>query len=852
MPSGKGGSQSQITGYRYIMSVHFGLGRGPQNELTEIRAGDLPAWQGSVTESTAIEIDAPNLFGGDQKEGGLKGTAKLLMGEATQVIDDIIKSNLEGGFPTPEWRGVTSVFYYGQIGSNNPYPKPWKFRVNRQTAGWDREVPFPELARIDMMSQPLTFVSFNVQPVSGNSMFIGDVEVDFFTSVVGDSTNVQIGADITATASNFAAMCNLQADELFGVTATADGTVVSLVFPTSVVVSAGNGSFFTTSASGGLVKAMNPAHIIYECATNNLWGRGLPESFIDKTNFQVTMQKLFDEGFGLCIRWNRQEDIDKFIAQVIQHIGGAVYIHRRTGLLTMKLFRKDYDVDDLTELTFENGIIDITEDESSSSDTVYNEVIVKFNDPVSNKTGSLRVHNLASFQSIGSLLSVTTEYPGIPTAGLAARIAQRDLQANSAEVRRMKIKMDRAGWFISPGDVFKISIPSRGIESMVMRAYDITDGPLEDETILITAIQDIFSLPDTSFVTPQPSFWTPPDRSPRVISPRLVDEMTYYDVSESLPPGELIALAVDSGILKIFAAQPTGSNQDYIVSSKTSSESDFVDRNIAGFDAEATLSIAIGYHDTAATIINIKQPNYLVAGMPILLVKVTDITVQEFCELVSFDLLTGGIVIKRGCIDTIPHSFGIGDVVWFQSHMPTTDFRDYAISETVNVKLLSRTSSAVLDPSLAPTDNVDIVARQGKPYPPGNMQINGIPFEDTQSIAADVELTWAHRDRLTQGNFLLDTTEASTGPEAGTTYTVRVYDGSDPEPTTLLRTEDGITDDFFTYTTAMAITDGDLREWWFEVESVRDAKISFQMYRFFVKRPTGFGEGFDFGFDGGL
>jgi hypothetical protein len=60
--------------------------------------------------------------------------------------------------------------------------------------------------------------------------------------------------------------------------------------------------------------------------------------------------------------------------------------------------------------------LDVTEDQVSSRDTMVNEVIVSFNDPVSDKIGSVRVQNLASFQSIGSVVSTTVEYLGCATA----------------------------------------------------------------------------------------------------------------------------------------------------------------------------------------------------------------------------------------------------------------------------------------------------------------------------------------------------------------------------------------------------------------------------------------------------
>lgn len=852
MSSGKGGSTSQITGYRYFMAVHMGIGRGPINELTEIRVGDLVAWSGSLTTSDFFDIDKPNLFGGDEKEGGIDGTAKLFMGESTQTIDTIITDNIEGDDPVPGWRGVSSIFYYGQISSNNPYPKPWKIRVNRQTAGWDNDIVWQsDLALIHMISAPLTTVTINTQPASGNSIFIGDIEVGFFT--VADPpafTGLEIGADAEGTASNLANHINLWSDDLYHATATVSGLVVTIQFPTNTAVTAGFGAFTTISQTSGDIKAMNPAHIIYECATNNVWGRGLPSSLIDEESFLAAATQLKAEGFGICMRWNRQEDIDKFVDTIVNHIGAAVFINRRTGLLTLNLIRDNYDREALPIFSFENGILDVEEDESSSSDTTFNEIIVTYIDPISGNQGMVRAQNIASFQSLGTLISTTAEYLGLPTANLAQRVAQRDLQANSSDVRRLRIKFDRVGWNISPGDVMKISIPSRGIEEMVVRVGQIEDGTLESGEITMSVVQDVFSLPWTSFVSPQPSYWVPTDREARVIDERLVDEMTYYDLAYNVPPAELAAIPADTGMIKVYAEAPTGLTADYIVHTKTSLETEFADRATAGYDAGAELAAAIGLHDTtlqyeSATALSLVTT----VGIPVLLVDPDDSTIQEYCKLTILDTVDTEIVVERGCIDTVPHIFPLGTKIWFQTNMPTTDFRDYATSEVINVKLLSRTASERLDPVLADQDNVTIGGRQGRPYPPGNLEIDGIAFEPSQIVEGDIVFTWTHRDRIIQGNALLGHTAGSTGPEAGTTYNIHVYDGSDPTPTTLLRTET-VSGTTFTYDSTMDVADGSLHSYWFRVESERDSLVSWQAYEFKVSREADFDFGFDFNFDG--
>jgi hypothetical protein len=842
MSSGGKGGGSQIVGYRYIMAVHHGLGRGPVNEFCEIRVGDLAVWGGSITESGYGQINAPQAFGGDEKEGGIVGTFKVYMGEPDQVVDDIVINNTPP--PVPGWRGVTSVFYYGQIGSNNPYPKPWKFRLRRSTAGWDNADPwYPEKAVVRPPLDAAVRVNFVAQPADKNWLQINGVKAYFRTFPLSPS-DVRIGSTVEESVANLAASVNFYTDVVHA-TAVANGNVIEL--------RGNDGSLPTVDlpyawanhiGSGADIHMMNPAHIIYECATNNVWGRGLPRSLIDDDSFRAAADKLYDEGFGLCMRWNRDSDIDQFVQLIVNHIGGGIFISRQTGLLTIRLLRDDYDASLLKVWTFENGLLDIVEDQASSSDTLYNEIIVEYNDPVADKIGSVRLQNLASFQSLGTLVSQTVQYHGAATASLALRLAQRDLELNSSQLRRMTLKFSRAAWTIGPTDVIKISVPSRGIDTMILRVGQVDEEPITGEVVTIKAVQDVFGLPETTIVDPQETLWVPPDRTARVVTDRLLTEMTYYDLAANIPPSQLpdFTSNTNQGFMKMYARQPSGSSIEYELQTHTAG-TDYADRGIAAFDSAAVLVGDIGAYDTTFPVENGSNLSDVAAGMAVMID-------DEYMRLDSVDLTAGTITVARGCVDTIPAPHLGRATVWFQTAAPASDRIDYATSEEVWARLLSRTTSQMLNPDFAEEDSIIIASRQGRPYPPGNMLVNGDPFaEGFHIIDGEIDLSWTHRDRIVEGNTLLEHQAASTGPEPGTTYTVRVYG---PDQVTLLHTESGITGTTFTYTNGNAMSDGNPPVMWFWIESVRDGLASYQHYFFSVSRTIGFDAGFDYNFNGGL
>lgn len=159
-----GKAKKQTVGYQYFMGIHMGLGRGPVNEICEIKVGDRTAWSGSITGNTTVDIRAGDLFGGNKGEGGIDGPLEVMMGGAGQTMGTRLRKMLEG--PQSQFRGITSVFFNGLICAMSPYPKPWKFRVRRHTSGWDGGVWYPEKCVINMTGYKDNGETQNIQAMN--------------------------------------------------------------------------------------------------------------------------------------------------------------------------------------------------------------------------------------------------------------------------------------------------------------------------------------------------------------------------------------------------------------------------------------------------------------------------------------------------------------------------------------------------------------------------------------------------------------------------------------------------------------------------------------------------------------
>lgn len=315
-----------------------------------------------------------------------------------------------------------------------------------------------------------------------------------------------------------------------------------------------------------VIKAMNPAHIVFECMTNREWGRGLPRESIDTASFEAAAVTLKNEGFGLCLKWGRRDAIDSFIQSVLDTIGAAIYSDRRTALLKLKLIRGDYVKSNLKLWTTANGILSISNSTVNTSTVVVNEVIVKYVDPVYNAERAVNVQNLASLQS-GAFNTMTKSYSGIPTGSLARRVAQRDLRAQAEGLRRFKITMDRRGSDIVPGDVMRIEDVSRNIPDMVVRVATMQDGTLTDGQISFDVVQDVFSFPSTGFTSSQPPSWSAPTFLP-CIGEHKVIEIPYFLLARTMRAADFNLVDNTSAYMGTIAAQGQQANVDYLVAVK--------------------------------------------------------------------------------------------------------------------------------------------------------------------------------------------------------------------------------------------------------------------------------------------
>lgn len=125
------------TGYKYSYGVHFVPCLGPVDTLLQVNVQEKRAWRGNAkglpANGDAIDINDPELFGGEKREGGIVGRFNFLGGYATQGRNNYLQGIL--GSDIPAWRGVTSVILRRMYLGTSAYLKPWAFKIQRVFVG---------------------------------------------------------------------------------------------------------------------------------------------------------------------------------------------------------------------------------------------------------------------------------------------------------------------------------------------------------------------------------------------------------------------------------------------------------------------------------------------------------------------------------------------------------------------------------------------------------------------------------------------------------------------------------------------------------------------------------------------
>jgi hypothetical protein len=230
------------------------------------------------------------------------------------------------------------------------------------------------------------------------------------------------------------------------------------------------------------------------------------------------------------------------------------------------------------------------------------------------------------------------------------------------------------------------------------------------------------------------------------------------------------------------------------------SNADYKQSGVGQFATFVKTDVALSYLDTTVdyTVFNAATIDAIQPGQAVL-------WDDEIVRIETTGIRT--MTVKRGCADTVPQAHAAGSLLWILTGAVGTDKVERSAGEAVAVKIQPYTiGGGPLPITSAKPNGVNFNYRYFRPYAPAFVKANDAVWYSGAAIndaTGGMNVTWRDRNRVMQADQLVGHMDAQMTPEAGTTYTLRIYNAA----STLLRTEPGIRGNAFLYQHEKALKD---------------------------------------------
>jgi len=501
---------------------------------------------------------------------------------------------------------------------------------------------------------------------------------------------------------------------------------------------------------------MNAVHIIRDMLTDNIYGLGINTSLIG-SSFDTAAQTTYNEGYGFSFLFRNTESLDTYIKDVLDHIDAVLYVDRITNKFEVKLIRNDYTIGSLFNLTTSN-VKEISSFKRTLLGELFSKVTIKFwnEATLEDAVESSEDITLASKQN-GTIEKVLTR-SGVTSHSLAKKISINELAKLSTQVFSGTLVCDRTAENLNIGSAFVLKAAANKYldYDIVCRVSTIDLGTITNNYITITFVQDIFSAQENPIFTTPSSDWVPVISSAIAVTDRLIQEVTYYQFARI--KGDVEARGVDTTVSYVGLAGKAPSGDSISAQIWINS----LEKGILHFCPFAQIATAFDKTATSITLKNMYNFSQVILGQ----------TLQIGNEIVSITAIAGTTAtIVRGCVDTVPESHAVDEKCFAYQQLFGYSSTQYLLAEAPSIRLLTTTPLNTLAFASAPADILTITGRMHKPYPPGNLLINGTSWPSNVTPSADAfTITWATRNRFQQTVSLIGFYTGNITTEVGVTY----------------------------------------------------------------------------------
>ncbi|RVT75674.1 hypothetical protein EM858_14605 [Agrobacterium sp. CNPSo 2736] len=523
---------------------------------------------------------------------------------------------------------------------------------------------------------------------------------------------------------------------------------------------------------GNAQYAANPAHIIYECLTNQDWGMGESEGVIDKASFEAAAQLFHGEKLGMSLVWTRQSEIQKFIGEVCNHVQAAVFVKPSTGKHTIKPLRGDYDVDLLPVVDPSNA--DLSNFARKAWGELANEIVVTMTNAETGKTETIAVQDLAAIAAEGGIVTSSRNYYGFTSKAAAQYVAERDLAASVNPIATCQAQVTRQFWDSVSSDVVVLSWPEYDIERIVFRVSEVQK---DANVVTLDLYEDIFGLDLASYLESDDTSWVNPSQPPTPASFYQIGTAPAFMAAAALKLNDPSELEYPEALAAVTVGADSDDDVNYDLVTYVTDVNGTTKRASIGtrpfFGTFAVTTPLVAESQSQLTTLPGLRGGVPSAGDFILIGTGND-EYTEICTVQNADAL--GYLLNRGMLDTVPKAWPVGTRCFIiPADAIVVDPTVRSVFESTSYWLLTRTTAGALPLENAPQLNISISPRPYRPNRPANVKINGVSFGAVNATSASqLQVTWANRNRILESTQALKWNEADVGGEAGQTTRIDV------------------------------------------------------------------------------
>jgi hypothetical protein len=312
----------------------------------------------------------------------------------------------------------------------------------------------------------------------------------------------------------------------------------------------------------------------------------------------------------------------------------------------------------------------------------------------------------------------------------------------------------------------------------------------------VSAIEDVFSLPQTTYIGSGGTGWTEPIEAVKQIVNAALFELPYFLVVTQAGDNDTAIASLPDGyaFLGVVAARQQNTATDFGL--WENGKGTYAKNRTGGFTPLGQL--AAGIDD--------KQVTLTVAWQDL-----TNFTPNSYAllddEWMQIEGLSGNVVtLMRGIWDSTPAEHTASATLWLAGGSVVTDKTTFLSGQTLGVKLQGRTTRGEMPLSTVATRTITFAGRAQRPYPPGNIRVNDI-YRPSRIMNGLQSIKWSTRNRLTQTAGPVAQTTGDITPEDNISYTITLKQRTDPGAAwTTVETTSGITATSYVPTHVLADT----------------------------------------------